>query len=333
MMITKLKRIYIHFRVNYIKKDWYDINKTLVLIQLNQYFNYDAWQRFIEKVQINQNRYEFMYVYNKYQFIKLFKHADVVFLFGLSQFLDFSYKPQKTLYFPISGLDTLQHKIVPKETSIYSSKGVSSNMIAEYVLSMIIILLNNYHLSIKNIERCTWDQNGLLNKPYETISEKIIGVWGFGNNGKAITRCLRKMNCKVLVTDVNEPGKVFYGEKYIPYGQADELINSVDILVLTVPLTETTSGLINTVFLNKLKTDAILINVSRGDVINENDLIQHLNKNKSFKVVLDVTSKEPLPSTSKLWNKKNVIVTPHIAGNINRLVKDIQEDFYNKTFS
>ena len=333
MMITKLKRIYIYFRVNYIKKDWCDINKTLVLIQLNHYYNYGAWQRFIEKVQINQNRYEFMYVYNKYQFIKLFKHADVVFLFGLSQFLDFSYKPQKILYFPVSGLDTLQHKIIPKETKIYSSKGVSSNMIAEYVLSMIIISLNNYHFAIKNIAKRKWDQNGLLNKPYQALNKKTIGVWGLGNNGKAITRYLRKMNCEVLVTDVNEPGKNYFGEKYIPSQETDELINSADILILSVPLTEETRGLVNEVFLNKLKPDAILINVSRGDVINEKELIQHLKKNKSFKVVLDVTSKEPLPSNSKLWNKKNVIITPHIAGNINRLVKDIQEDFYNKAFS
>lgn len=333
MKMTKIKRIYINYRISYVKKDWHDMNKTLVLIQLNHYYNYYAWQRFIEKAQINQNHYEFRYSYNKFEFIKLFKNADIVFLFGLSQFLDYSYKPQKILYFPVSGLETLPLKIIPKETKIYSSKGVSSNMIAEYILSMIFISLNNYHLAIQNILRNKWDQNGLLNKPYDAIHEKTIGVWGFGNNGKAITRYLRKINCEVLVTDIIVPGKNYFGEKYIPLQQADELIHLSDILVLAVPLNETTRGLVNNKFLNKLKPDAILINVSRGEVINEKALIQHLNKNNSFKAVLDVTSKEPLPSNSKLWNKKNAIITPHIAGNINRLVKDIQEDFYNKAFS
>lgn len=333
MMFTKLKRTYIHFRVNRIKRDWYDTNKVLVLIQLNHYFDYHTWRRFIDNTKINQTHYEFRYVHNKFEFIKLFIQADIVFLFGVSRFLDFSYKPQKILYFPISGLDSLQHEIIPDETRTYSSKGISSDMIAEYVLSMIIISLNNYHLAIKNIERCRWDQNGLLNKPYEAINEKTIGVWGFGNNGKAITYYLRKINCEVLVTDIIVPGENYFGEKYIPLQQADELIHLSDILVLAVPLTETTRGLVNKKFLNKLKHDAILINVSKGEVINEKDLIHHLNKNNSFKVVLDVTSKEPLPFNSKLWNKKNAIITPHIAGNINRLVKDIQEDFYNKAFS
>ena len=325
-----IKRKIIQYRLNGTKKDWQNKDQKRILIQLNDHFTRSVWERFWCRYPFVVEQYEIQYSRNKYELIKLFTQADIAFLYGVSQYLDFSAKPQKKLYLPMSGLDAMNGKRIPQQTQIDTSKGISSGLIAEYVLSMSILIMNNYHIALKNMVRRAWTQNSLMNGEHDAIINKTIGVWGFGNNGKAVADRFVRLGCEVWVTDIQEPEKNYYGERFVPFERSNEILDQADIIVLTVPLSKGTRNMVDKNFLGKIKPDAILINVSRGEVICEPDMLIHLKNHPSFKAVLDVTSKEPLPRNSKLWKNKNVIITPHISGNINRLVEHIQEDFLLK---
>jgi phosphoglycerate dehydrogenase-like enzyme len=84
-----------------------------------------------------------------------------------------------------------------------------------------------------------------------------------------------------------------------------------DILIFSLPNNEETAGLVNEKFINTLKDDAILINVGRGTLINEQDLIDALKNDKFLGVALDVMQTEPLPTESELWTHPKVLITPH----------------------
>jgi len=93
----------------------------------------------------------------------------------------------------------------------------------------------------------------------------------------------------------------------------NKFLNSSDIVVSILPDTEKTKNFINKKFLSLMKKNSFLINIGRGSTLNEQDLLLHLNKNKSFHVSLDVFKIEPLPKKNKFWTHKNVIITPHAA--------------------
>ncbi|MDO9593267.1 MAG: NAD(P)-dependent oxidoreductase, partial [Erysipelotrichaceae bacterium] len=90
-----------------------------------------------------------------------------------------------------------------------------------------------------------------------------------------------------------------------------EMSKKYDILIFSLPNNEETFGLVNSDFLNNLKHDAVLINIGRGTLIKEDDLIESLKQGKFMGVALDVMNVEPLPQTSELWTLDNVIISPH----------------------
>lgn len=90
-------------------------------------------------------------------------------------------------------------------------------------------------------------------------------------------------------------------------------LNKMDVIILSLPLTNETKYLVNTSFLSKLKNESILINVARGEIIKEDDLVKHLKTTNKNMFLLDVFKKEPLKASSKLWNHEKVYITPHIA--------------------
>lgn len=107
-------------------------------------------------------------------------------------------------------------------------------------------------------------------------------------------------------------------------------MRETDILIISLPLTEKTRHIIDAEILALLGKNSYLINVSRGEVINEKDLIKALQKRIIKGAATDVLCKEPLSKRSPFFQLDNIIITPHIAGNINLFVEEIQKDFLNK---
>lgn len=153
------------------------------------------------------------------------------------------------------------------------------------------------------------------------LQKKIIGLVGAGRIGKEMAKLAKAFNMKILAYDIfkDKEAAEEIGFEYVSF---EKLLSDSDIISLHVPLNENTKHMIDEKAIEKMKDNIILINVSRGGVINTQDLINNLNKFKY--VCLDVVENEENPRKyRKLLNSKKVVMTPHIAFFTDETVKEI----------
>ncbi len=144
--------------------------------------------------------------------------------------------------------------------------------------------------------------------PLTELSGKTLGIIGFGNIGKAVAKIGSAFGMKVIAS-TNHPAP-FDG---VEFADTDTLLAKSDFVSLHCPLTEKTEGMVNAEFLSKMKPTAMLINTSRGQVVNENDLANALKNGIIAAAGLDVLSSEPPKADNPLFGLKNCHITPHIA--------------------
>jgi len=139
-----------------------------------------------------------------------------------------------------------------------------------------------------------------------------IGILGLGYLGSFIAKKLLKLNYKIIgykkTRSKSKSSFKIYTEKGI-----NNFIKSSDVIVSILPSTNETKDFINIKFLKKMKKKSLIINIGRGDSLNEIDLLNHLKVNNNFYASLDVFKKEPLKRNNKLWEHPNVTITPHVA--------------------
>jgi phosphoglycerate dehydrogenase-like enzyme len=162
----------------------------------------------------------------------------------------------------------------------------------------------------------------------QMLRGSTIGIVGYGSVGRELARICRPLGATVLATkrDLKSPDD----DDYMQAGMGDphaefpdrlyppEAIGSMlakcDFVVITIPLTSKTRGLINAKVLKRMQPSAFLIDVSRGGVVDHGALVEALNDNAISGAVLDVFPVEPLPDSSPLWEMPNVLISPHVAG-------------------
>jgi D-3-phosphoglycerate dehydrogenase len=130
-----------------------------------------------------------------------------------------------------------------------------------------------------------------------------------------------------LATDVFPVNCPPYVDQLLPPERLDEVLGQSDIVVLCVPLNSTTMGMFNTKTFAQMKRGSILINVARGKVVVEEDLIKALESNHLRGAGLDVTEEEPLPGNSPLWQMPQVIITPHVGAQSRTRYDDVTDFF------
>lgn len=151
---------------------------------------------------------------------------------------------------------------------------------------------------------CYWDY------PLIELDGKTIGIIGFGRIGQAEGRIARALGMKVLAHDLYPTAT---GKKVAEYVELDELFAQADVISLHCNLTPDNSGFINAKTIAKMKDGVILINNSRGQLVNEADLAAALNVGKVAAAGLDVVSTEPIRGDNPLLKARNCIITPHIS--------------------
>ena len=176
--------------------------------------------------------------------------------------------------------------------------------------------MTNYILmAVLNYQRCWYDFQDAQKKnhwaQFEFDEKNLkIGVYGIGHLGMDAANALYRLGFEVFGYSNSLKETIFpsfYGDQLIDF------LNKINVLVCTVPLTPKTRGLLCTKFFNKLANPTYLINVSRGAVHVENDIIKAIKEGKLTGAFLDVFEKEPLPKNSPLWQNSKIKITPHIA--------------------
>ena len=229
----------------------------------------------------------------------------------------------KWVHFLSAGIDRyLTEELANSPILVTNSSGVHAIPVAEHVIGMIIALERKLHKAIINQTKRKWNR-----EEFHDVKEmygKTIGIVGLGRIGARIAQIAKSLGLKVIATKKGFAKYEFVDILYPPE-ELDKLLKESDYVVICLPSTNETKHLFGEEKFRKMKKSAYLINISRGDIVDENALIHALKNNIIAGACLDVFENEPLQESSELYNLENVIITPHTAGwtpeYMNRAVK------------
>ncbi|WP_296878380.1 NAD(P)-dependent oxidoreductase [Thomasclavelia sp.] len=204
-----------------------------------------------------------------------------------------------------AGLERLPIDYFKKNDIEYcNARDIYSIPIAEWV---IMFILNSYKSMMQFYEQKD-NKEWIKNRNIKELTNKVVTIIGYGNIGKEIAKRLVPFNVIINVVDINKVDDSLVNESFF-IDEIEGVLPISDVVVLSIALTNDTYHLIDKNKLESMKRNSILINIARGSLIDELALIEKIDKFKN--VALDVFETEPLAKDSPLWNKTNVLITPH----------------------
>jgi D-3-phosphoglycerate dehydrogenase len=222
-----------------------------------------------------------------------------------------------------AGMDhCLVPSVVASNVTVSSASGVLAKQVADHTLALLLGILRDlptYFRAQQNRE--------FIRRPTRDLHGKRVGIIGLGGNGRLLARVLKAFETTIIATDWFPDQKPPHVDEVLPADAVDELLPRVDILILAAPLTEQTRGMIDARRLRLLPKDAVLINVARGPLVVERDLVEVLQSGHLWGAGTDVTEVEPLSPDSPLWDMPNVIITPHVGGQRASRIDDMTDLF------
>jgi phosphoglycerate dehydrogenase-like enzyme len=203
---------------------------------------------------------------------------------------------------PLEGLNS-------RNIYLTSANGVHAYPISETIFALVLGLTRKIHTYVKNQQKKTWHHAHMG----QEIHGKTVGIIGVGTIGKETAKIAKAFGMRIL--GVRHSGKPvdYVDEMYTP-DQLDLLLPKCDYVVVTLPLTKETNQMFGAEQFKQMKTSTFFINIGRGEIVVETDLIQALRERTIAGAGLDVFETEPLSSESPFWEMENVIVTPHTSG-------------------
>jgi phosphoglycerate dehydrogenase-like enzyme len=210
-------------------------------------------------------------------------------------------------------------EFVKSDVVLTNGRDVHGPVVAEHIMALIFAMAKNLHLSARFQQKHEWGQEPVwyANPHPRLIAGAVLGLVGLGSIGRPVAKHASALGMRVIATrGTPEKGSVEGVERVVPLGQ---LLAQSDYVVLAAPVTVDTEYLVGSKQLAQMKPDACLINVGRGQLIDDQALIQALREKKIGGAALDVFEKEPLPPDSPYWDLENVLITPHTAGLADKL--------------
>jgi phosphoglycerate dehydrogenase-like enzyme len=198
------------------------------------------------------------------------------------------------------------------DVQLTTASGVHAVNMSEFILMMMLALAHRINGAYNMMRRRHWDDSVRFFMPRE-LNGATVGLIGYGAIGRQTATACRNLGMHILAlrrsAQPEHAGVTFYGRE-----QLSDFLGRCDFVVLSAPLTAETYHIIDTAALAAMKPTAYLVNIARGNLVDEPALIEALRQNRLAGAALDVFAREPLPDDSPLWQLDNVILTPHIAG-------------------
>jgi len=181
-----------------------------------------------------------------------------------------------------------------------------------HALHWVLHFHSDHFLYMKQQMDKKWQQQGSIQP-----EDRTVGIMGLGNIGRGIGDSLVNQGFKVLGWGANQKSSLgdiqyFFGDE-----QLGDFLEKTDILINVLPLTESTTNILRKQELQRLPRGAFIINMGRGGIVNEADLLSLLDEGHITAAAMDVFEEEPLPANNPLWSHPSVYITPHIAGQSN----------------
>lgn len=197
-----------------------------------------------------------------------------------------------------------------------NGSGLFSDAMAEHGLGLMLAFARRLHLARDLQREGRWGQTLLRDAPpgFATLEGATLGIVGFGSIGAALARRARACSMRVIGLRRTPRTPPDPADAQWPVERLHELIGASDWLALTAPLTDATRGMIGAAELECMRPHAVLLNLGRGALVDEDALTAALAAGRIGGAGLDVFREEPLPASSPLWRMPEVILTPHVSG-------------------
>ena len=190
--------------------------------------------------------------------------------------------------------------------ALFGARGVYSGPMAEFALCGVLQLYKQAAFFRNNQRARRWEKHrGLLE-----LEGRQVLILGCGNVGTACARRFGALGCRVTGVDLY-PRQDGAFARILPLGELDVALPRADVVILTLPLTPETRGILSRDRLSSVKEGAVLVNISRGAVVDQTALTETLAAGRLGGAVLDVFETEPLDRDSPLWTMENVLISPH----------------------
>ena len=242
-----------------------------------------------------------------------FEDPDIIYGFGIET--AHRNKNLKWLCVPSAGVDYLMKpgSFANEDCILTNSAGAYGVSIAEHIIAVTLMMMRRITEFHAETLQKTWGSP----RPQKSLKDCRITVLGTGDIGNTFARRASAFEPESL-TGINRSGtccEPVY-DRIVKITEIDSILPSTDLLVMSLPATSETENILSRERIDLLPEGAYIVNVGRGSAIDEEALADALDSGKLDGAALDVFRTEPLPENSRLWNTKNLLITPHVAGNL-----------------
>ena len=230
-----------------------------------------------------------------------------------------------------SGVDAfLYDEFRVSGVTLTSEKGLVGEHLADHAFGLLLMLTRQLATALKHGPDA-WNHRPEMRRQEIELNQSTMGIFGFGGTGRAMARRAAAFGMQVQALDRDDVPTSAEVEAVLGPDDFDALLATSDVVAICCPLTPETRGKFDASAFARMKSTAYLVNVTRGEVMVEDDLVAALETGAIAGAALDVAPREPLPADSALWSFPNVVMTPHTAGasqfrasrNVDRFVSNL----------
>ena len=213
-----------------------------------------------------------------------------------------------------SGVDSfLYDEFKASDVLLTSEKGLVGEHLADHAFGLLLMLTRQLATALK-LGPDGWNHRPAMRIREIELTGSMMGIFGFGGTGRAVARRAAGFGMQVQALDRDAVAPSPEVDRVLGVEDFDALLETSDVVAICCPLTPETRGRFDAGAFARMQTSAYLVNVTRGEVMVEDDLVEALESGSIAGAALDVAPREPLPAESRLWSLPNVVMSPHTAG-------------------
>ena len=231
-----------------------------------------------------------------------------------------------------SGVDMfLYDEFVSSDVILTSEKGLVGEHLADHGFGLLLMLTRQLGTALR-LGPDSWKHRPEMRSKEIELTGATLGIFGFGGTGKAMARRAVGFGMGVIALDREEMEVSDGADEVVGLEGFESMLRRSDVVSICCPLTSETRGKFDSSAFLAMKDTAVLVNVTRGEVMVEEDLVKALKEGTIAGAALDVAPREPLPADSDLWLLENVVMSPHTAGasqfrasrNLDRFIRNLE---------
>jgi phosphoglycerate dehydrogenase-like enzyme len=271
----------------------------------------------VEELRTNFPDFEIVKLTSRDRLFDELPETDILFAWAVREDQIRAAKRLKWIHTGMAGLNwILIPTVVNSDILVSSSKGVHAIPIAEHTISLMLAFSRRLVDCVDAQRQGIWNRREIWGRTasFDELYGKVVGIFGLGALGVEIGRRARAFGMRVVGFKRNPDVKPDVAEAVYAPSMLDEILPSLDYLVIASPLTPETRNRIGRRQLDLMKASAFIVNVARGEIIDQEALVHALNSGRIAGAGLDVFVPDPLPDGHPLFSTRNLILTPHTSG-------------------